>query len=75
MAQFSFSSAAPHLCKYVDTRHCLRDICQGHFPKEDFSPPTILASGNILLPQTVANKRAELSITMVTKIGLGKFCF
>lgn len=65
MAQFSFSSAAPHLCRYVDVRHCLKDICQGHFPKDDFSPPTIRASGNILRPQTVANNRAELNITIM----------
>lgn len=53
IAQFSFRSAAPHLCKYVEVLHCRKLICHGHLPNVLFSPPTIRAWGNIRRPQTV----------------------
>lgn len=60
IAQFSFNKAAPHLCKYVEVRHCRNDICQGHRPNDAFEPPTILGSGYIRLPQTAITINVEL---------------
>lgn len=60
MAQFSFNSAAPHLCKYVDVRHWRSEICHGQRPNEAFEPPTIRGSGNIRLPHTAITINVEL---------------
>lgn len=56
MAQFSFSKAAPHLCKYVEVLHCRNDIYNAfvilfsevkgvtcnYFENEDNSPLKIM---------------------------------
>lgn len=65
MAQFSFSSAAPHLCKYVDVRHCRSDICQGHRPNAAFDPPTMRGSGNMRRPHTAITRRVEFNIGII----------
>lgn len=59
IAQFSFSKAAPHLCKYVDVRHWRSEICHGQRPNDAFEPPTIRGSGYIRLPHTAITINVE----------------
>lgn len=69
IAQFSFRRAAPHLCRYVDVRYWRRDICQGHCPKPDLTPPTIRPCGacHSRLPHTASTRSVEF-IIIVFKI-------
>lgn len=67
IAQFSFRSAAPHLCRYVDVLYCRSEICHGHWPKLDFVPPTMRPCGHSLRPHTASTSSVEFNIIVQHK--------